>query len=105
MIEPLDSLIVSYEQNGFNADRCYIPRYHLSDVHCYDKNETARSLNIFDGKILLNWAIVSAPRHPIITRTIENVVDVIKHEFINDPVRTTAIMYLIHSFVHVYIVH
>ncbi len=75
VIEPLDSLIVSYEQNGFNGDRCYIPKYHLSDVYVYEKNNTARNLNVFYGKILLNWAIISAPRHPIITRTIENLVE------------------------------
>lgn len=106
VIEPLDSLIVSYEQNGFNGDRCYIPKYHLSDVYVYEKNETARNMNVFYGKILLNWAIISAPRHPIITRTIENLVEgkdiidtsffhntnilfsyeVIHHQYINDPV-------------------
>ena len=31
IIEPLDTLIVSYENNAFNADVCYIPKYHLSD--------------------------------------------------------------------------
>lgn len=37
-------------------------------------------------RVLLNWAIVSAPRHPVISRTIENVVDVIRMEYLGEPV-------------------
>ena len=86
MIEPEDTLIVSYEKNGFNGDVCYIPKYHLSDFATYGRNESLRDLNIFQGKVLLNWAIVSAQRHPIIARTMENAVEVIRQEFFNEPV-------------------
>jgi mannosyltransferase OCH1-like enzyme len=85
MIEPTDSLIISYEKNGFNANRCYIPRYHLSDFQAY-RNESDREKNIFHHRCLLNWAMVSAPRHPIITATILNAVEIIKHEFLSDSV-------------------
>lgn len=85
MIEPLDTLIVSYEKNGFNANRCYIPRYHLSDFYAY-RNESDRDKKIFNHRCLLNWAMVSAPRHPIITATIENAVEIIRHEYLSDSV-------------------
>ena len=50
MVEPLDSLIVSYESNGFNADRCYVPTYHLSDAFVYDRNTTAKKLDLFHSR-------------------------------------------------------
>lgn len=55
MVEPLDELIVAYENNGFNGDTCYIPRYHLSDFYTFARNETAKKQNLFMGRILLNW--------------------------------------------------
>lgn len=39
VIEPLDALIISYENNGYNGNGCYIPKYHLSDYACF-KNKT-----------------------------------------------------------------
>ena len=30
MVEPLDEFIITTERNGFNADACYVPQYHLS---------------------------------------------------------------------------
>lgn len=86
MIEPLDELIVAYEKNGFNADTCYIPRYHLSDFSTFAKNATAKKMNVFFGRVLLNWAIVSAPKHQIIAHTMKNVVDIIKSEFLSESV-------------------
>ena len=85
VIEPQDTLIVSYERNGFNGNRCYIPRYHLSDFSTY-RNATLRTKNIFYGRILLNWAIFSAPRHPIIEAVMINAVEIIKHEYHRDSV-------------------
>lgn len=80
-----DTLIVSYERNGFNANRCYIPRYHLSDFSTY-RNATLRDKNIFHNRILLNWAMLSAPRHPILAAVMENAVEIIQHEYHRDSV-------------------
>ena len=33
VVEPLDSLIISSERNGYNGDGCFVPRYHLSDAY------------------------------------------------------------------------
>jgi len=38
------------------------------------------------NRVLLNWAIVSAPLHPVIARTIENLVEIIRLEYLNEPV-------------------
>jgi len=85
VVAPEDTLIVSYERNGFNANRCYIPRYHLSDFATY-RNATLRAKNIFFGRILLNWAMLAAPRHPIIEATMANAVEIITHEYHSDSV-------------------
>jgi mannosyltransferase OCH1-like enzyme len=86
MIEPLDQLVISKERNIFNGDMCYIPKYHLSDQATYKNNETRRSMNIFNSAVIPNWALASAPKHPILARTMENIVEVLKHEYIRDPV-------------------
>lgn len=99
IIEPLDSLIVAYENNGFSGDVCYIPKFHLSDFHMnkhkhiqppeLDRNLTYKKQlfgNIFHGRVLLNWAIFSAPRHLVIHKTLTSVVEVIHHEYIRDSV-------------------
>lgn len=85
MIEPLDELIISYEKNGFNANRCYIPTYHLSDFSTF-RNASKRNRHVFHDMCLLNWAIVSAPRHPIIAAVMENVVEIIRQEYLSDSV-------------------
>jgi len=86
VVEPLDELIVSYERNGYNGDGCYIPRYKLSDFHALGRNATAKAMEIFKGRVLPNWAIISMPRHKIMERTMENVVDIIRQEYLSDPV-------------------
>ena len=35
MIDATDTLIVSYENNGYNGNGCYIPKYHLSDFFTF----------------------------------------------------------------------
>lgn len=85
VILPTDSLIVAFEKNGFNANRCYIPRYHLSDYSAFKNGY----VEVFHGKILLNWAIMSMPRHALLESLMKNAVEVIKHEYFQDSVLRT----------------
>ncbi len=85
VVEPTDTLVVAYEKNGFNANRCYIPTYHLSDFSAY-RNESRKELKIFHHRCLLNWAMISAPRHQIIAATMHNAVEIIRGEFMRDSV-------------------
>jgi mannosyltransferase OCH1-like enzyme len=85
MIEINDTLIISSEKNGFNANRCYIPRYHLSDFSAF-RNESKRNLQIFNNRCLLNWALAASPRHPVIAHVIHNAVEIIRHEYFQDSV-------------------
>lgn len=78
VIKPTDRLVVSYEKNGFNGNRCYIPTHHLSDFFAF-KNERYHALlrrhNDFEY-VILNWLIMSEPRHPIMERVLRNLVEV-----------------------------
>lgn len=85
VIQPDDSLIVAYEKNGFNGNRCYIPKYHLSDFYAF-KNEAHQKANIFHGKILLNWAFMVEPRNILIEKLIRNSVEIIIQEYFRDSV-------------------
>jgi hypothetical protein len=86
VIEPEDSLIVSYEKNGFNGNKCYIPRFHLSDFSFFKNSTSEDDKHIFHGRVLLNWAIISAPRHPVIAEVMKNAVEIIKREYFSDSV-------------------
>lgn len=86
MIEPKDELVISTEKNGFNGDVCYIPTYHLSDFTTQKKYEQFQDLKVFQGNTIPNWALAAAPRHPFIARTMENIVEIIKHEYVMEPV-------------------
>lgn len=85
VVEPDDTCIVAFEKNGFNANRCYIPRYHLSDYAAfrpYGENPPS----VFHGRVLLNWAIMTAPRHILLEEMMKNAVHIIKQEYFSDPV-------------------
>jgi mannosyltransferase OCH1-like enzyme len=86
IIEPEDTLIVSYEKNGFNGNKCYIPRFHLSDFSFLRNSTSEEDKDIFHGRVLLNWALIAAPRHPVLAEVMKNAVDVIKHEYFSDSV-------------------
>lgn len=89
MIEPLDEMIISYEKNGFDGDVCYIPRHHLSDWATFRNNETYKKIvrsKVFNGYVVPNWAMGAAPGHPFLARTMENIVEVLRHEYVMEPV-------------------
>lgn len=86
VVEPTDTCIVSYEKNGFNANRCFIPRYHLSDYSAFRPYHENKAPSIFHGRILLNWAIMFAPRHILLEEMMKNAVEIIKHEYFQDKV-------------------
>lgn len=97
IVEAGDNMILSEEgPNGLGP--CYEPNFRLSDeflLQHYSSNASAakyfasittdaagvRHLNFFHGNTLINWAIFTKPRHPFLLRTLENIVEIIKHEY------------------------
>lgn len=97
MISPLDDilkeadhLIVAFEKNGFNGNRCFVPRHHLSDFSTFERISNPSSIPDAARKdfqyVILNWAIMSAPGHLMIEHTIKNVVEIIRNEFLREEV-------------------
>ena len=78
-----DSLIVSKEFNEYKDD-CYHLDNHLSLTYLINKYNCTDHKNtitdIFGGRSLVSWALFAAPRNPLFKRTLENVVDLLKHE-------------------------
>ena len=97
MIAPLDDvvtksdyLIAAFEKNGFNGNRCFVPRYHLSDFSTFDRfsnisviPEAARKEFQF---VILNWAIMAAPRHLMMEHAMRNLVEVVRYEYLREEV-------------------
>ena len=92
IIHPSDSLILSTEANPYE-DTCYQPTYRLSDPQLHalalslapsqapdpsdpsphrDKSWDFKGL--FGGRYLLNWAIFSSPRNPLLLQLLHNMV-------------------------------
>jgi len=67
------------EKNSYRDD-CFQNHFHLSArsmSHRYNKSVS----HLFGGRTLVSWGIFAAPRHPIIYRTMENIVELIKLEY------------------------
>lgn len=93
IIQETDYLLMSEEGSSSLGD-CYNPNYHLSDVATFQAYPNYTSAMHFDGinkdnvpmffhdHTLVNWGIFIAPRHPILERTLRNVVEIIRAEYI-----------------------
>ena len=86
---PEDTLILAKEKNKFSDD-CYADRYPLSVSQLMSSLAVNSSdiENMFQGRSLASWAIFAAPRHPLILRTMQNIVDIIRREFLLESVIT-----------------
>ncbi len=42
--------------------------------------------HVHQGRVIVSWAIFSAPRHPMVHRTLENIVEIIKYEYLRQSV-------------------
>lgn len=80
------------EKNAYNDD-CFKSSYRLSSKKMEEQYHTKKFRELFHGRTLVSWAIASAPRHPIIFRTMENIVDLIRLEYL----RSSAIVIKMHD--------
>jgi len=82
VIRPSDTLILSTESNPYN-NICYSPQYRLSDEHMAARHHHNSSFRaFFGGRYLLNWAMFAAPGHPLLLQVLEQLVDVVRREFL-----------------------
>lgn len=90
VVRPTDQLVVSFEKNGFNGNRCFVPRAPLSDFNTFEQHVKNMSIIPSDVQkdfqfVILNWAIMSAPRHLVMAHVLHRLVQVIRNEYLHTP--------------------
>ena len=105
VVKPDDHLLMS-EEGASSLGDCYIPTYHLADkaviekypnlstaplFHGYDKDTGYPKF--FHGNTLVNWGIFVRPRHPAILKTLTNVIEILRSEYL----RKTVLMLTRHD--------
>ena len=80
-------MIVAAEKNVYRDD-CYHPEYNFSYEFMSNQYNVSKDHihYIFNGRVIVNWAMFSMPRHPIFLDLMKNVVDMIRKEYIRESV-------------------
>lgn len=74
------------EKNPYHDD-CFLPAYRLSAHSMRQKYNTTNPLgHLFGGRTVVSWAIFARARHPIMLRTLENIIDLIRKEYLRKSV-------------------
>jgi hypothetical protein len=82
MVTPDDAIILTKEPNAY-SDECYKDHFHLSDTALIKQHNSSSTVkNVNEGRTLASWAIFSEPRHPIIKRTLINIVELLRLEYL-----------------------
>jgi mannosyltransferase OCH1-like enzyme len=86
IVKDTDRYIAGQERYDYDPDRCYIDAFRLSKV-AMDKRfpNTNPSIKPFENRFFMNWAIATAPRHPLIRRVLETIVEIIQAEYKGKP--------------------
>lgn len=77
-----DEMIVTFELNHYEGDWCYSPNSKLSTILTTKQHPSSATLNLFHGRNILNWCIMSMPRHYFLRKAMENFVHLVKLEYI-----------------------
>lgn len=82
VIKPADEMILAYENNHFDGDWCYSPNSEFATRNVIKKNPHVEKMNVFKGRILTNWCIMSAPGHIFLSSALETFVKLSRAEFL-----------------------
>jgi hypothetical protein len=100
MVKPSDRLVLSYEKNKFGgcfvagfrtSNECLVKRFNASfpmppTADPYASHEGSHLWDrFFEGRTILTWAILAAPRHKLFQRAIETAVQVVRAEWLGHP--------------------
>ena len=80
LVGPNDALILA-EEPSKAKDECYKDWHHLSDAGTRRRLNATQS-TAMGPKSLANWGMLAAPKHPVIRRTLENVVEMVRLEYL-----------------------
>lgn len=83
MVRANDSIILTKEPGAY-IDECYRDSYPLSYASLSLLNPTSKDRvhQIHGGRTISNWAIFSEPKHPFLRRALENLVDLVRLEYL-----------------------
>ena len=81
LVRPDDEIVLTTEPNIYK-DECYKESYHLSDASMSLRFSNARVNSVMEHRSLANWGFMVAPKNPILTRVLENVVELVKKEYL-----------------------
>lgn len=85
-LEPIigtdDEMVITYELNHYDGDWCYSPNSKLSTILTNRHHPTSVNMDLFRGRNILNWCIMSAPGHLFLKRALENFVHLMRLEYI-----------------------
>jgi hypothetical protein len=84
IVEKQDKFIIAKEAYDYD-DRCYCDSYPISKKGMELRYGAQANTRFFDGKFFLNWFMASSPGHPVILRTFKHIVNLIKAEYIGEP--------------------
>ncbi len=81
IVQPTDKLIIARERVPFN-DHCYHKQFHLSGVAMKKKHHLDDLSHLYGNRRFLQWMFLAAPRHAVLRRILENMVEVIRLEYL-----------------------
>lgn len=84
MIHEQDQLVLTWEKNR-DQNACFVPHYKLSKS-CLNERFNRTTQNFIGGQILVQWAIAAIPRHELLKRALETVVDAVRSQYLQRPI-------------------
>ena len=81
---PSDRFVLSEDANAVDVGTCYKEGYHLSNEFAVTKYKTTTAS--FNSSKLAGWAIFVEPRNPLVLRTMDNVIEIVKSEYARETV-------------------
>lgn len=81
VVKPTDQFVVGKESYNW-TDTCYRDEFPLSNHSLSVKFGALNQLEFFDNRFFFNWAMFVQPRHPLLLRIIEHVVQLIRFEYV-----------------------
>ena len=87
IVEVNDSMIISTESKNNFRDSCFVSSFHLSQANWTNRSRSASDDAIrYIASTICSWGIFAKPRHPIILRTLTNIVETIRLEYLRQSI-------------------
>ena len=80
VVQKEDKILLGEEDYDYD-DRCWVDEFPLSNYALRERFGDAQKKQLFNGKWLHNWAIFSAPGHPLLRRVLERIVQLVLAEY------------------------